>query len=160
MLFFEFFERNARAHLGRSSFARGGRPAQIVRQVRQFDLPSTGENGGAFHHVAQFAQISRPTVVSDGLLGCSGKALDLLAALAREETQIIPRDFFQVRCPFAQGRHVERDDVEPVEEVFAESTGGDRLLQVSIRGGDQPHVGGQGFSVSHLLVLFVLQEPE
>ena len=48
------------------------------------------------------------------------------------------RDVFQ---PLAQGGHFDRDDVEPVEEVFAEPAGGDGLGEIHVGGGDDAAVG-------------------
>ncbi len=48
------------------------------------------------------------------------------------------RDVFQ---PLAQGGHLDRDDVEPVEEVFAEPAGGDGLGEDEIGGGDDAAIG-------------------
>jgi hypothetical protein len=46
----------------------------------------------------------------------------------------------------AQGGHVDRKDVEPVVEVFAELALADQVLEVLVRGGDDADVGMHGFA--------------
>ena len=45
-----------------------------------------------------------------------------------------------VLAPFAQRRHLDRDDVEPVEQVLEELAVGDQLPQIAIGRGDHAHV--------------------
>ena len=46
-------------------------------------------------------------------------------------------------APFAQRRDAEADDVEAVEEVFAEASVADRVFEVGVGGGDDADVDGQ-----------------
>ncbi len=57
-----------------------------------------------------------------------GEAL-LLPALVREE---VPRQIADVLGPFAQGRELQCDDVEPVEEIGAEPSGQDLRLEIPV----------------------------
>jgi hypothetical protein len=51
--------------------------------------------------------------------------------------------------PVAEGRHVEGDDVEAVVEVAAEGAAAHLLLQVTVGGGDDAHVGLDGPGGAH-----------
>ena len=54
-----------------------------------------------------------------------------------EEVRAELRDVF---LPLAQGRQPDRADLEPVVQVLAEPAGLDLLLEVPVRGRDDPHV--------------------
>ncbi len=49
-----------------------------------------------------------------------------------------------IRRTLAQRRHRDREDVQPVEQVFAKAAGFDVGDQIAIGGGDKPHVDLHG----------------
>jgi hypothetical protein len=53
-------------------------------------------------------------------------------------------DQLDVVAARAQRRHLEREDVEPMEEVFAKLAAAHRLARVAVGGGDDAHVGLDG----------------
>jgi len=61
---------------------------------------------------------------------------------------------------FAQRRHLDRDDVEPVVEVLAEMPGLDHRRQVAIGRRDQPHVDPQRSRAAQALELVLLQDAQ
>ncbi len=65
---------------------------------------------------------------------------DRLAVFLRETDQKILGQKRNVLDPLPKRRDVERDDVEPVEEVFAEAPGCNLPEQVPVRRGDEPHI--------------------
>jgi hypothetical protein len=68
------------------------------------------------------------------------------------------RDVF---LALAQGRHPEVDDIEPVEQVFAELALRDHVLQVAVRGGDHADVDDAAGAVcADLLQLAGFEEAE
>ena len=67
------------------------------------------------------------------------------------------RDVLQ---PLSQRRKHDGKDVETVIEVRAEALLGDRALEVTIRGRDQPHVRLQRLRSAHPLELAVLQHAQ
>ena len=54
-----------------------------------------------------------------------------------------------VSAPFAQGRQLDRHNVEPVIEVFAEPPGSDQRLKIAVGGGDDAHVDGDFLVAAH-----------
>ena len=55
---------------------------------------------------------------------------------------------------------MDRQDVQSVEEIFSEAMVGDLLLQVPIRGGDQPYVHLDRLGASDALEFMLLQHPQ
>ena len=62
--------------------------------------------------------------------------------------------------PLAQRRHEDREDVQPVVEVLAELAGRDRLFEILVGGGHEPHVGPDGFRAAQPLELALLQDAQ
>ena len=53
--------------------------------------------------------------------------------LGRETGEEVADELGDVLAPLAQRRQAHRDDVEPVEQVFAKATGGDLVGEVARR---------------------------
>ena len=83
-----------------------------------------------------------------------GHALPELAGKLREEKHHEQSD---VHPALAQGRDSEREDVEPEEEIRAESAGGYRLLQIAIGCGDDANIHGLRAAAAHGLELALLE---
>ena len=60
----------------------------------------------------------------------------------------------------AQGRQVDGDHVEPVEQVFAEATFADHLAQIDIGGGDDAHVHLQFLGAAEMHELAILEHAQ
>ena len=58
-----------------------------------------------------------------------------------------------------QGRHGDREDVQPVPEVLAETAGPHLFVQPSVRGRDEPDIGLQRHAAADALELPVLDRP-
>ena len=105
------------------------------RQVR-----SVGQDDRALDDVAQLAHVSRPGIalqLADGLLG---NRLDGLPERPGELVHEFPRERRDVLDPFAQRRHDDGEDVEPVEQILAERLVLDGFFEIAVGGGDDPHV--------------------
>ncbi|MNR32144.1 hypothetical protein D3C85_1497040 [compost metagenome] len=61
-------------------------------------------------------------------------------AVCRQFVQNRPGKHWNVAGTFAQGWHGQAQDVEAIVEVFAETTFGDALAKVAVRGSDYPDV--------------------
>ena len=59
--------------------------------------------------------------------------------------------------PFAQRRQAQRHDVQSVEQIFAEQALVDLLLQITVGGGDDPHIGADRRAAADRRVLALLQ---
>ncbi len=126
-------------------------------EVLGFDALDFGiEDEDALHDVAELADVAGPVVGLEGGEGGVGDfyvgAAVLLAELGEEFAGEKRDVFFAV----AEWWDEERDDVEAVEEVFAEVAAGDLFFEVFVGGGDDAGVdvdgGGGSDGVEALLV--------
>src|SRR5712691_10937967 len=110
------------------------------RQLAARDDLTAGQDDGALDDVLELAHISRPVVFGETLerlfadrrrLGCRA------VAVLREE---VLHERWDVLLAVSQWRHVDVDDVEPVEEVVAELVLLDLLLQILVRRADHADV--------------------
>src|SRR5688500_10630965 len=67
-------------------------------------------------------------------------ALHLAAVLAREFTEKVTHERLDVFGSIAQRRQVDAENVQPIEQIFAELVSSDSLLEPDVGGGDQPAV--------------------
>ena len=80
-------------------------------------------------------------------------ALDvLLEEVLGQQLDVLPA--------LAQRRQVDRDRVEPEEEILAEPAGGDLRRKVGVGGGDEPHVGPDRPRGADPLELAGLERPQ
>ena len=110
--------------------------------------------------VLQLADVARPVVLAQQPHRLGVDPADLAAVLlgvALQEELDQRRD---VLAALAQGRQVDRDDVEPVVQVLAEPAGVDLVEQVAVGGGDDPGVDLDGAGVADPLELPLLQDAE
>src|SRR5919198_1285485 len=104
------------------------------------DQRSLLEEGDPFDHVAQFTDIPRPWV-------CKKSAVNVRAELLRREA-IVPGcpieemlgEDREIAPAFAEWRNPERDDREPMIEVFAEPPATRGRAEILVTGGEDPHV--------------------
>ncbi len=114
-------------------------------EVLGFDALDFGiEDEDALHDVAELADVAGPVVGLEGGEGGVGDfyvgAAVLLAELGEEFAGEKRDVFFAV----AEGRDEERDDVEAIEEVFAEVAAGDLFFEIFVGGGDDAGVDVDG----------------
>ena len=65
-----------------------------------------------------------------------------------------------VAAALAQRRQQDVDDVQAIEQILAEATLGDLLLQVAVGRGDQADVGRDGLIATHAFELAFLQHAQ
>src|SRR5215469_937031 len=80
-----------------------------------------GHDHEPLHHVAQLADVARPVVGQEVRERLHGDRLGSLGVLARVERDEVLDEQRDVLGALTQGRHLDRDDREPVEEIFAEA---------------------------------------
>src|SRR5207244_4476429 len=94
----------------------------------------------------------------------SQAAQDFVCKSFLRQTLTLAHGFDEVRgqqrniaATFTQGRYANRDYIEPVEEVFAETFLRDSLFQVDIGGRDDARIHFYRFGTAHSLQLALLQ---
>src|SRR3989441_4773271 len=98
------------------------------------------EEGHPFDHVAQLADIPGPWVCKESATTVGGEALRRKTVVATgpvEEMLGEPRDLVP---GLAEWRQPDRDDREPMIEVFTEATLTHCCTEILVTGGDDPHV--------------------
>src|ERR1044071_825704 len=96
-----------------------------------------GQQGGAFHGIAQFANVSWPIVTFQAFGDLSREAGATFGQFGDEMTGQRKNVF----AAFAQRRNIQFDNVQAIEEVFAKPSGFDLLLEVAIAGGQDAGIG-------------------
>ena len=86
--------------------------------------------------------------------------MPVLLRLAAELVEIVLDEQRNLLAALAQRRHVEADDVEAVEEVFAKAAVGDELFEVGVGGGDDADVDGDGPRLAERMDLAGLEEAQ
>ena len=90
--------------------------------------------------VLELAHVARPVIAHQHVDGGRRDPLDVLAVGARGLLEKMIGEQQQIGLPLAQRRNEDREHVEPVVQILAERAVGDRLLEVLVGRGDQPHV--------------------
>ena len=136
---------------GRLSERPAGGPADLLArldeevQVGRADLLVLDHDDEPLDDVHQLADVPRPWVVEEGLLGLRAHGLGLLAVFGRVEVQEMVDEERDVLRPLAERRDVHRDDVQLEEEVLAEACPRlTRSLRFLARRGDDAGVEGDG----------------
>src|SRR5690606_4148884 len=112
-----------------ASVDRGGlRPGEVFR----LNVFAPCENRGPLDRVAKLAQVAGPPVAQQGGAAALAEPEEFPPHLATEERQIVVRDFLEIAKPVAQRRNGHADHIEPVEEVLAESPGGDAGCEITV----------------------------
>ena len=120
----------------------------------------SSEDCGALECVFEFAHVARPRIGledSNSLLGeFDGWTVFLVGAPLQE----IFGKKLDVFDALAEWGDVDADDVEAVEEVFAEGFFGDLFLEILVCGADDPDIGAESLVAAHAGELAFLKDPE
>ena len=84
------------------------------------DRLACGQNHHALDEVFELADVARPGVSEEQYLRLGREPADHLVERAVRLGQEMPRQRQDVLGALAQGRDRDRDDVEPIEQVFTE----------------------------------------
>lgn len=129
-------------------------------QVADFDALLGTDDARPLDHVAQFADVARPAVVEQrgaGLVAEGAGRARVFLDEAGKEAIGQGEDIFTA---LAQGRQVQGDDVQAVQQVFAKAPFADHVLEVEVGRGQNPHIGAAGHRVADALVFFVLDKTQ
>jgi len=108
-------------------------------QIPGLDDVPAAQDHGRLHHIAQLPQVAGPGVALQGQQRHVAEALFLAVLFVQLNAHLLHQGE-DVLPPLPQGRDVDADDVEPVEEVGAEEAPLDRLLQIPVGGHQKAEV--------------------
>ena len=124
---------------------------------RNLELRARRKNDGTLDQVLQLANVARPERslqrVHRGARNDGDAALERPRKLVDEMMD----ERGNIVRPFAQRRHLDGKDIQPVVEIAAEQSIGDHLLEIAVRRRDQPHVNPLSACAPQPLELLFLQ---
>src|SRR5256885_11649721 len=103
------------------------------------DVPAA-EDERPFDHVLELPDVARPTVVLENRERLRADALHRFAELRGDFSDEVRGQQRDILPPLPQGRQLNRNDVQSVEEILSQDAVGDRPGDVPVRGGDQPYI--------------------
>ena len=131
-------------HRGRLLGNGHGRPGQPFLAHQRAGL----HHIGALHGVAQLAHIAGPAVLRKLLEGRCRELLGLALALGDGLHEML-RKQRNVGQALAQRRQLDGEDVQAVQQVFAQLAAGHGLVGAAVGGGDHAHIGLQRLGGAH-----------
>ena len=124
------------------------------------DMVGLAQDSGPFDDVAQLPDVAGPAVTPERFKRLFREAAERAVVAPSKEYQKLLRERNCIIRPFAEWRNLDLDHVEPIEEVFAEPSFLDRILQIHVRRRDETHIGSARRVVADPFVLPVLDEPQ
>src|SRR6266446_3241513 len=120
--------------------AQGPRPGELALDDVGPDDRLTIENRDAPHQVLQLAHIAGPGMFAQALLGLG---IQRLGCLTRRRTlaQEMPGQIDDILAALSQRWQADGNYIEAIKQVLAELALANRLAQVAMGGGDDPHIG-------------------
>src|SRR2546428_7532460 len=98
------------------------------------------EEGHPFDHVAQLADIPGPWVCKESATTVGGEALRRKTVVATDPVEEMLGEHRDIVPALAEWRQPDRDDREPMIEVFTEATLTHCCTEILVTGGDDPHI--------------------
>ena len=131
----------------------------LRRQVFGLDHGAAGGDRRLLERVLELAHVARPVVAQEPRKRLPRERLHGKVLLGHLVEEMIDeeRNIFQ---PLAQGGHFDRNDVEPVEEIFAKPAGGDGLGENHVGGGDDAAIGLDRVGAADALESAVLEHAQ
>ena len=133
-------------------------------------LDGAGQSDGQFsacrhdhrplHDIPQLADVAGPGVLLQRGHVVPGDRVNPLAKRLPEFGDEAPHEERYIFGALAQRRHLDGEDVEPIEQVLAKCFLGDPLLEIPVRGRDDPHVHANGFRAAKPFDLPLLQHAQ
>ena len=105
----------------------------------------TAQNQQALHQIFQFADIARPAVITQPVLGSQGEMAVSQAFLVHKIADVVIQQFGHILNVIAQRRQLDWHHVELIVQIFAKAPGGDFLFQIAVSGGGDPDVDPDRF---------------
>src|SRR5271165_3358234 len=118
------------------------------------------QNHRPLDHVLQLADVPRPTVVDESIHGLLGNAFDVPVHALGEALDEMLHQQRNVLPPLAQWGNPDWEDIQPVEKIGAEFLLLHQGTEISIGGGDQTRVRGEGARTAQAFELALLQHAQ
>lgn len=145
---------------GRQAVERADVIADLGGQVVHLHTVAIHENAQALHEVFQLAHIARPAVGKQHPGRILAKPQQRPAFFLAESLQKALCEDEDIHPSFAQGRQVQRDDVQAVVEVFTETSGRDFAFQIPVGGGHDAHIHLFAARAAHTFYFLFLQDAQ
>src|SRR5262245_44735746 len=145
---------------GRGGLRFGIRLAGHRKRSIGLEQRTAGQNGGALDDVLQLTHVARPVVRGRTCEELGGGTVEALAELSGRAGNEMADEHRDILPPLAQRRQCEGEDVQPVVEVGTERARVDLPAEVTVGGGDHPHVGAQAARAAGALELALLEHPQ
>src|SRR5947208_481584 len=123
--------------------------ADVARDVAGADLALRREHHHGLDQVTELAHVARPVRIHEDLQRVGGDALEVAVVRLRELGDERADEERDIAAPLAQRRKVNREDIEPVEEIVPEGAEGHRFFQRLVGRGDHAHVHVNRLGAAH-----------
>ena len=130
----------------------------MVGEVVDAEDGVAGDDDHAFDAVSELADVAGPVVACEGFADLGRDAGDLFLVACGELGDEVLGEERDVALALAERGHVDGDDVEAEEEVFAEAFFLDELLEVGVGGGQDADVDVDGFVASDAADLALFED--
>src|SRR5262249_13111201 len=124
------------------------------------ELVPVTEDHGALDHVLKLPDVARPGIRFEQRRGLRARSSEPPSGSRRESIDEVLDQKRDVLAPFTQRWDPDREDVQAIEQVLAESPLRDLRLQIPVRGTDDANVDRQGPGASDPLEFPFLQDAE
>ena len=143
----------------------GGTVANVRRhveigQILGPDGAAARENHGALEHVVQFADVARPIIAAQKGQGCFVHSLGNMSQLLCQRTLEGIDEQGDVIATLPEGRHVDGEHLEPVEEIGAEALLQDLGFQIPVGRANDPYIDRDRPGASDTLDLSFLDDAQ
>src|SRR6266404_2429726 len=137
----------------------GSRPEIVGKTFRRQHV-AAGTDERVLDYALQLADVAGPIVLGQQAHRLGGNRHDMLAGRAVQELEEMGDQQRQIVAAVAQRRKLDREDLEPIEQVLAQTAAGNERFQWAIGGRDQAYVGLHGFISAQALEFLLLQQAQ
>src|SRR5258708_28569830 len=132
----------------------------IAFERRWFKDAIIGENDAARDVILELSNVAAPVMAHQGAHGFLRNRFDRFVHRSSELLNEILHEVWNIGFPFAQGREVNRENIQPVVQIFAEFTILRHLLQDFVDRRNAPNIDSRCARAADSLDLTLLQDAE
>src|SRR5260370_10118586 len=147
-----------RGYSWNSSLRRGWRAIQ--KDSVKLQYRPLGQNPRSLDNVLQYANVTGPGVRVHAVHAAGAKALDGFAEPAAKTVQEESDEETDVRHALTERRDLDGDDIETIQQIKSKSSVANRLIKISIRGGDHADADPDRSAAADWLELLLLEHAE